>query len=67
MVVPSVSLGYGEEEGPAVKGAKGFTAAVVAKETGMETGVEWMPPPEMVKCMPTFNDQSWRPWNETLV
>ncbi|KAH6842471.1 glycosyltransferase family 69 protein [Chaetomium sp. MPI-CAGE-AT-0009] len=67
MVVPSVSLGYGEEEGAAVKRAKGFTAALVARETGAETGVEWMPPPDMVKCMPTFNDQSWRPWNETLV
>ena len=67
MVVPTVSLEYDEDAGAAVKGLRGFTAALVAEETGRETGIEWMPPPDLVKCMPTFNDQSWRPWNETLV
>ncbi|KAH6617382.1 cryptococcal mannosyltransferase 1-domain-containing protein [Chaetomium tenue] len=67
MVVPSVSLEYEEGAGEAVKRLKGFTAEVVAGETGEETAIEWLPPPELVKCMPTFNDQSWRLWNETLV
>jgi alpha-1,3-mannosyltransferase len=67
MVVPTVGLEYAEEAGAALKGLKGFTAALVAEETGRETPIEWAPPPDLVKCMPTFNDQSWRPWNETLV
>jgi alpha-1,3-mannosyltransferase len=67
MVVPTVGLEYAEEAGEALKGLKGFTAALVAEETGRETRIEWAPPPDLVKCMPTFNDQSWRPWNETLV
>jgi alpha-1,3-mannosyltransferase len=66
MVVPSVSLDYTVETGERIKTLKGFTSSWVA-ESDAGTKVEWMPPPDKVKCMPTFDNQSWRPWNETLV
>jgi alpha-1,3-mannosyltransferase len=68
MVVPSVNLEYAIDKGRVIKEVKGFTSSWVAREgSGMEAKIEWLPPPDQVKCMPTFQDQSWRPWNETLV
>jgi alpha-1,3-mannosyltransferase len=71
MVVPSINLEYSDAAGRAIKTAKGFTSQwVTAEQSGEGDGdddpIDWQPPPEMVKCMPTFQDQTWRPWNETL-
>ncbi|PWI64373.1 hypothetical protein PCL_10542 [Purpureocillium lilacinum] len=66
-VVPSVNLEYSVERGRRIKEVKGFTAELVASQKGGGTdAIKWPPPPETVKCMPTWQDQSWRPWNETL-
>jgi alpha-1,3-mannosyltransferase len=67
-VVPSVNLGYSgvsNEEGKMAKEKKGYTSDLVGKSTVQEK-IDWGGPPPMVKCMPTFTDQTWRPWNESL-
>ncbi len=39
----------------------------VVGEVGLEERIGlWKGPPDQVKCVPTFNIQSWRPWNESL-
>jgi len=65
-VVPTVNLAYTDEDGQRIKKEKGYTSQWVAQSAVMEEGIEWLPPPELVKCMPTFNDQTWRAWNETM-
>lgn len=65
MVVPTVNLEYSVKGATIVKNAKGYVSQLLEKgET--DAKIEWRPPPENVKCMPTFDQQSWRPWNETL-
>jgi alpha-1,3-mannosyltransferase len=64
MVVPSVNLEYSDEKGRYIKELKGYTGALVTEE---EDRIQWLPPPDKVKCMPTFDDQTWRDWNETLI
>lgn len=58
--------------------AKAAKAAAEAKDGAVDVDVvekkkrpgpridEWRGPPAMVKCMPSFNRQSWMLWNESL-
>jgi alpha-1,3-mannosyltransferase len=65
-VVPSVNLEYSDEAGKKIKELKGFASDWVAKEEG-EQLIEWeVKPPERVKCMKTYEDQVWLPWDEGL-
>ncbi|KAK4140755.1 glycosyltransferase [Dichotomopilus funicola] len=69
MVVPTVNLEYSVEMGRKVKEERGYVTDLVKgekKESNGEGKMEWMGPPEKVLCMPRFEEQSWRPWNETL-
>ncbi|KAK2729968.1 alpha-mannosyltransferase cmt1 [Colletotrichum kahawae] len=65
-VVPSVSLAYNIQDGRLIKEERGFANSWVAIEhMGESVNIPWQDqPPEMVKCMPTFRNQFWRPWNE---
>ncbi|UNI22182.1 hypothetical protein JDV02_008093 [Purpureocillium takamizusanense] len=68
-VVPTVNLEYSVERGRQIKAAKGFTVANVAAAAGNvdeDDTITWRPPPDMVKCMPTWDNQFWQSWNETL-
>ncbi|KAI0601224.1 alpha-1,3-mannosyltransferase CMT1 [Biscogniauxia sp. FL1348] len=66
-VVPSVNLEYSNEAAEKIKDLKGYTSQWTAREVAKDMKIEWVDePPDMVKCMPDFGDQSWRPWNETL-
>jgi alpha-1,3-mannosyltransferase len=66
-VVPSVHLEYSDERGADIKKLKGYTSELVKDLDDDSTQVEWvMEPPEEVRCMPDWQHQSWRPWNETL-
>ncbi|KAJ9161271.1 Alpha-mannosyltransferase [Coniochaeta hoffmannii] len=65
-VVPSVSLAYTNEDGKRIKEDKGYTSQWIGQGAALDDLIEWGSPPERVKCMPTFTDQTWRPWNETL-
>jgi alpha-1,3-mannosyltransferase len=71
-VVPSVNLEYTDELGRKVKKEKGYVGDFIGDgEEGSDGVGEMVPwqsePPAMVKCMPTFQLQSWMPWNESLV
>lgn len=68
-VVPSVSLAYNIQDGRLIKEERGFANSWVAIEhMGESVNIPWQDqPPEMVKCMPTFRNQFWRPWNEGTV
>ncbi|KAK7970420.1 alpha-1-3-mannosyltransferase CMT1 [Apiospora saccharicola] len=65
-VVPSVNLEYSIEKGDMLKKAKGFASSLVEADSAKED-ISWQPPPDQVKCMPTFDNQYWRPWNDTLI
>lgn len=79
-VVPSVNLQYTDENGRHIKKVKGYVSDFVqgkrghrsvASATGsvvpLQEKIIWRGPPDKVKCMPTFSDQRWLPWNESLV
>ncbi|KAJ4859765.1 cryptococcal mannosyltransferase 1 domain-containing protein [Trichoderma breve] len=66
-VVPSVNLEYSVEKAKKIKEAKGFTSDTVSKQEPEGDKIEWrLDPPSMVKCMPTWENQYWQSWNETL-
>ena len=51
-----------------MKTLKGYTSELAKDLDDDSTQVEWvMEPPEEVRCMPDWQHQSWRPWNETLL
>jgi alpha-1,3-mannosyltransferase len=66
-VVPSVNLEYSNERGKDIKDLKGYTSRWVSKDSSAEDGTEWQStPPERVKCIPSYDNQFWQAWNETL-
>ena len=65
-VVTSVSLEYSDENAKKIKDLKGYTSEWAKMDTA-DIKIQWKSePPEKVKCMPTYDQQSFRPWNETL-
>lgn len=66
-VVPSVNLEYSVEKGERIKASKGYTSDLVSKQDSADDQIDWrLDPPDMVRCMPTWANQYWQPWNETL-
>ncbi|KAB5546820.1 glycosyltransferase family 69 protein [Coniochaeta sp. 2T2.1] len=65
-VVPRVNLAYTNDDGQRIKKDKGHTSHWVNAGASSADVIEWQPPPDLVKCMPTFTDQTWRPWNESF-
>ncbi|KAI1846406.1 hypothetical protein JX266_007611 [Neoarthrinium moseri] len=66
-VVPTVNLEYSDEAAKKIKDLKGYTSKWTESESKDSLRIEWASePPENVKCMPGWENQSWRPWNETL-
>lgn len=67
-VVPSVNLEYTDERGRHIKQDKGYASnwTAVEDEGDLPLRIDWAGPPDMVKCMPSFDRQSWLPWNESL-
>ncbi|KAF7547624.1 hypothetical protein G7Z17_g7612 [Cylindrodendrum hubeiense] len=65
-VVPTVNLEYSDDKAEQIKRLKGFTSDL-ARSPEEDNRINWvLEPPEKVKCMPTWDNQFWRPWNETL-
>jgi alpha-1,3-mannosyltransferase len=67
-VVPGVHLAYTDSGGRWVKKERGYVSDFVRRvmDAGLER-IDWEErPPEMVKCVPTFTEQWWLPWNESL-
>ncbi|KPM45172.1 hypothetical protein AK830_g1383 [Neonectria ditissima] len=66
-VVPTVNLEYSDDRADQIKRLKGFTSDLARSQEGEGNKIDWvLEPPEKVKCMPTWDNQFWRPWNETL-
>lgn len=66
-VVPYVNLEYSTEKGQRIKDEKGYTSATaMSRPDSAEDKIDWRGPPGNVKCMPTFDNQFWLPWNDTL-
>ncbi|KAL8790821.1 MAG: hypothetical protein Q9213_000445 [Squamulea squamosa] len=63
-VVPSVNLEHSDEGGKRIKSAKGYVSRYT--DGGDEDDqIEWQEkPPEKVKCIPNYEHQDWRPWDE---
>ena len=67
-VIPSVNLGYSDETAKKIKARKGYVSRWVEPEEvdGLQK-IEWEDePPAEVKCMTSYENQSWRPWDEGL-
>jgi alpha-1,3-mannosyltransferase len=72
-VVPSVNVGYDDEESVKVKQTHGRTGEWVEREAEMrELGdrdalIQWQSePPPVVKCVPTYERPLWVPWDQGL-
>lgn len=70
--MPSVNLEYTDERGVWIKESRGFAYQWVGEEDDEVDGapplrIDWKGPPDEVKCMPTFTNQNWMAWNESLV
>ncbi|KJR84178.1 alpha-1,3-mannosyltransferase [Sporothrix schenckii 1099-18] len=68
-VVPSVNLEYSDANAQRIKDLKGYTSRWTAEagDEDDEDKIAWQTtPPETVKCIPSYDSQSFRPWNETL-
>jgi alpha-1,3-mannosyltransferase len=62
-VVPAVNLEYSDEKAQMIKDAKGYTSQWV----GVDELVDWqLTPPDKVRCIPSYAEQTWKAWNETL-
>ncbi|KAL8669486.1 MAG: hypothetical protein Q9168_005920 [Polycauliona sp. 1 TL-2023] len=63
-VVPSVNLEYSDDAGKRIKSLKGYVSRFT--DGGDEDDkIEWQAkPPEKVKCIPSYDKQTWRPWDE---
>ncbi|KAG8350481.1 hypothetical protein FVEN_g11368 [Fusarium venenatum] len=66
-VIPSVNLEYSDKRGADIKELKGYVSNIVEHQMEEDNAIDWVfSPPEQVRCMPTWETQGWRPWNETL-
>lgn len=66
-VVPSVNLEYSDKKSQTAKELHGYVSDAVEGENDNDASlrIEWdAKPPEMVKCMADFADQSWVAWNQ---
>lgn len=66
-VVPSVNLDYSDKSAKKAKALHGYVSDAVKGEDVNEGSLRIVwddKPPEKVKCMASFADQSWVPWNQ---
>lgn len=66
-VVPSVNLDYSDKSAKKAKKLHGYVSEAVKGEDVNDRSLKIMwdnKPPEKVKCMVDFADQSWVPWNQ---
>lgn len=67
-VIPSVNLEYSDEAAKKIKAAKGYVSRFVGGADESEERIKWeTTPPTTVKCMPSYQNQTWLPWEEQLV
>lgn len=62
-VIPIVNLEYSDEAATRIKEAKGYVSNWMGGAGEVDARIEWeSTPPRLVKCMPTYNNQTWVPW-----
>jgi alpha-1,3-mannosyltransferase len=69
-VVPTINLEYSDDAARKIKALRGYVSDWVNKDGDDDDPsmlIEWQTsPPALVKCMPSYSDQSWRAWDEAL-
>jgi alpha-1,3-mannosyltransferase len=68
-VIPSVNVGYDDEQSKAVKERRGYVSDWVQQDQrGSRSAlVDWQSkPPELIECVPTYQHPSWVPSDEAL-
>ena len=66
-VVPIVNLEYSDEAATRIKEAKGYVSNWMGGEGESDARIEWeSTPPQLVKCMPNYNNQTWVPWKKQI-
>ena len=66
-VIPSVNLEYSDKAAKKIKALKGYASSWIEAEGKEGLRIEWdEKPPEKVKCIPTYQNQTWPPWDEGL-
>lgn len=69
-VIPSINLEYSDDAARKIKALKGYVSNWVNKDgddNDPSMLIEWeTSPPPLVKCMPSYSDQTWPPWNEAF-
>ncbi len=66
-VVPSVNLEYSDDAAKKIKALKGYVSSWVSGDSGT-TQITWQAePPGLVKCMPTYMEQRFIPWDEVTI
>lgn len=70
-VVPSVNVGYDDEESLRAKLVRGTVSDYVEKKRGNQGSgtelIDWqLTPPALVKCVPTYERPAWVPWDQGL-
>jgi alpha-1,3-mannosyltransferase len=67
-VIPSINVEYSDANAIRIKALKGYVSRWVATEDyGAPFKIDWQPkPPKDVKCMRSYGDQTWLPWDEHL-
>ncbi|KAK5280002.1 hypothetical protein LTR14_012300 [Exophiala xenobiotica] len=67
-VIPSVNVGYTDEESRAIKARRGYVSTGLAQQSkGLDTLITWKEtPPDLIKCQPSWNSPSWVAWNQGI-
>jgi alpha-1,3-mannosyltransferase len=64
-VVPSVNLAYSDDAAQRIKALKGYVSDMANNDEDVH--IEWeQNPPQNVKCMRSYAEQIWPPWDEGL-
>ena len=63
-MISSVNLEYSDEAAKKIKAAKGYVSRWIGEA---DEQIEWeTAPPSTVKCMPSYQNQTWLSWEEQL-
>ena len=66
-VVPIVNVEYSDEAATKIKEAKGYVSNWLGAGGESDARIEWeSTPPKAVKCMPSYQNQTWVLWEEQL-
>ena len=66
-VVPIVNLEYNDEAATRIKDTKGYVSNFMGGEGESDARIEWeVDPPEAVKCMPSYSNQTWVMWDKPI-